>query len=515
MSVNNENLTTANSAPKAAPDIRREKVSPAGTQQDTTAYNDPNALLSTPSDGSVKGAVISNMSEGTMLIGSGGVIELVNDAALSIFEKTREEVEGKVFARIFFDTDKTPDNDDFVECVLDTIYRKEQKLRYYTSYHTGEREKQLRIVSSGMIVNDEIKVILVISDITELAEMRDAMKAMRRIEALNQKLEIQNRVLQKTFGRYLSEEVVEEILRNPDNWKLGGRKVELTVMISDLRGFTDICERMDADDLILMLNHYFTEMNRETERYGGTLIEFLGDGMFIIFGAPIQAKDHASRAVAAAIAMQRKMEDVNAWNSEKGFPALTMGIGINTDKVILGNIGSMRRVRFGAIGAAVNLTGRIESYSYENQVLISPHTKQAIDAELNVTDTITIRPKGVTEDITIYDVTAIGAPYNEAYERQADSRQPLSSPIPVSFYLMDGKHVSDTQKPGMISALSARSACLKSGNLPGLYEDIKLELAGGLYAKVVDFIDDSAIIKFTGRPDGFDEWVDRLSHAAF
>ncbi len=515
-SITDANNRDAHQNPSSTHDDSRQNPSTThgDSHQNPSATHDDSRQKDSPSPRSlghdVEGTIFSNMSEGTLLIGMKGVIELVNDAALAIFEKKREEVENKVFARVFLDTNDLVSNDDFIQCVLDTIYQKGRRLEQYTHYYTGGREKQLRIVSSSMSLNDELKVILVISDVTELVEMKDAMKAMRRIDALNRKLELQNNVLQKTFGRYISDEVVEEIMHNPGGWRLGGQKVELTILISDLRNFTTICEHMDASDLILMLNHYFSEMDAAITKYGGTLIEFLGDGMFIIFGAPIQAEDHASRAVAAAIAMQNRMTDVNAWNEERGFPHLTMGIGINTDKVILGNIGSLRRVRFGAIGAAVNLTGRIESYSYENQVLISPNTRRAIQADLTVFDTINIRPKGVTEDVTIYEVTAIGAPYEESYERAADERTSLATPLSVSFFLMDGKHVADAPKTGSISGLSTRSACLQSKNLPGLYEDIKLDVAGGVYAKVVDFEDSAAVIKFTGKPEGFDEWVGTL-----
>jgi adenylate cyclase len=109
-------------------------------------------------------------------------------------------------------------------------------------------------------------------------------------------------------------------------------------MMSDLRGFTAMSERMNPQDLITMLNHYFGVMYEEIERYNGTLIEFMGDGMLVIFGAPVTTRTHASDAVAAALGMQKRMREVNKWNAERGYEPLEMGIGINTDEMILGNI---------------------------------------------------------------------------------------------------------------------------------------------------------------------------------
>ena len=110
-------------------------------------------------------------------------------------------------------------------------------------------------------------MVLVISDITELTELRDAVRAAQTIRGLNRQLELRNRVLQETFGRYLSDDIVREILDSPEGWRLGGHRQRLTILMSDLRGFTAISERMEPQDLISMLNHYFSEMYEEIERF--------------------------------------------------------------------------------------------------------------------------------------------------------------------------------------------------------------------------------------------------------
>ena len=206
----------------------------------------------------IQNNIIRDMAEGVMSVQSNGVIELVNQAALNILERERHELVGEPFAKAFFTEDE---NDEFIQSVLDAVYQKGRRLENFVQYRRGDRIKQLRILSSYLHEGETvIGIILVISDITELVEMRDAVKAMKTIQELNGKLEMRNRLLQETFGRYLSDEIVREILDSPDGWKLGGQKRTLTVMMSDLRGFTAMSERMNPQDLITMLNHYFGGM---------------------------------------------------------------------------------------------------------------------------------------------------------------------------------------------------------------------------------------------------------------
>lgn len=184
----------------------------------------------------IQNSIISDMSEGVMAIRFDGTIELVNDAAVAILERERKELENRKFASCFFAEEE---NDPFTECVLDVIYMKGRRQERYVPYYTPRGRKQLRIVSSYLKEMDEpVGVILVISDITELTQMRDAVMAMEKIRKLNESLALRNRVLQETFGRYLSDDIVREILESPDGWKLGGQKRTLTIMMSDLRGFT-------------------------------------------------------------------------------------------------------------------------------------------------------------------------------------------------------------------------------------------------------------------------------------
>ncbi len=456
----------------------------------------------------IQNSIIRDLAEGVMAIRFDGLIELVNEAALHILERDREELEGKSFARAFFTEDE---NDDFIQSVLDAVYQKEKGQESYVPYRKGDKTKQLRIVSSFLHEGgDRIGVILVISDITELNEMRDAVRAMNKIQNLNQQLELRNRVLQETFGRYLSDDIVREILDSPGGWKLGGQKKRLTVLMSDLRGFTQLSERMEAQDLIKMVNHYFGLMYEAIEKYHGTLIEFLGDGIMVIFGAPVSSETHASDAVAAAIGMQKSMAEVNRWNREQGYEPLAMGIGVNTEMVVLGNIGSERRTKYGILGAAVNLTGRIESYTTEGQILISQSTREAIREDLQIRRSFTVQPKGVDREIVLSEVTGIGAPYEISLDLAHTEAPKPVFPTPIRYTVLEGKHVDGQVRSGRILALSETEAFMDAEKLPEVFDNLLLEIGDGLYAKVTETDENRCRIRFTSKPPEFEGWKIRL-----
>ena len=457
-------------------------------------------------DALIHNSILADMSEGVMAVRFDGRIELINEAALSILEKTEDELIGQSLRSAFFDGEE---NDAFIQSVLDAVYEKGRRLESYVPYRTGRGEKQLRVVSSCLREEGKVSgVILVISDITELSEMRDAVKAMERIRELNHRLELRNRVLQETFGRYLSDEVVSEILASPQGWALGGQKRELSILMSDLRGFTALSERMEPQDLLTMLNHYFGQMYEEIERFHGTLIEFLGDGMLVVFGAPTPSARHADDAVAAALGMQRRMEAINRWNRERGYEELGMGIGINTDEMILGNIGSEKRTKYGVLGAAVNLAGRIESYTTQGQILLSPTTRAAVREELRIEQTFSVYPKGVDREIELSDITGIGAPYDLFLDRrETEALRPLKKPLCIRFSQLEGKHSSVEKQEWEILALSGEEAELRTGLALTAYENLKLFIGGDLYAKVVALTGGTARLHFTAKPPCFSAWL--------
>jgi class 3 adenylate cyclase len=182
--------------------------------------------------------------------------------------------------------------------------------------------------------------------------------------------------LKDMFGRYLSEEVTNTLLENPDLVNLGGEKRSVTIMMSDLRGFTSLAERLEPEQVVQILNTYFEIMVEVLLKYNATINEIIGDALLVIFGAPQKMPDRAERAIACAIEMQNAMVKVNEENRLQGLPEIEMGIGLNEDEVIVGNIGSSKRSKYGVVGSGVNMTSRIESYSVGGQILISDSVRK-------------------------------------------------------------------------------------------------------------------------------------------
>lgn len=454
----------------------------------------------------IRESIMRDMSEGVMTISFDGVISYLNPAALLILDRDEGELLHQSFGVCFFEYEE---NDAFTQAILDAVYDRDRTHEAIVPYFTGTETRQVRMVTSYLTDGAErVGVIVVLSDMTELTELRDAVKAMERIRALNGQLELRNKLLSETFGRFLSDEIVRELLETPDGLALGGKKRTLTILMSDLRGFTAMSERMDASDLIAMLNHYLGEMTDVIEKHGGTIIEFIGDGIMAIFGAPAPSKTHAADAIATAVEMEARMEAVNAWNAERDYPMLEMGIGVNTGEVIVGNIGSEKRTKYGVVGSHVNLCGRIESYTVGGQVLVAPLTRELCGSELAIAQEMTVYPKGVNGELVLSQVTGIGAPYNVTAKVADAKPQPLEKPIPVRFHKLDGKHGGAKSYYGGILAVAHDGAVLETDTELNVYDNIQIEAGGKLFCKVMEKQDDGgALVRFTSIPALYETWL--------
>ena len=440
-------------------------------------------------------SIMRDMTEGVMTIGFDGVITYVNQAAASILELDAQQLVGKKFIHCFFEY---PENDAFNQAILDAVYDTATTHKNFVSYYTGTLFRQLHLTTSYLHNDGEkIGIIVVLSDISELTELRDAVKAMQRIQMLNSQLELRNKLLSETFGRFLSDEIVRQLLDTPDGLMLGGKKRALTIMMSDLRGFTAMSERMEPQSLIAMLNHYLGAMTDVIQRYNGTIIEFIGDGILAIFGAPLASDHHAADAVAAAVAMQMRMKEINEWNGERGFPVLEMGIGINTGEVIVGNIGSEKRTKYGVVGSHVNLCGRIESYTIGGQILISPETRAMIQCPLDVAQELEVYPKGVKGALTISHITGIGEPYSLSCDTDSDQETMVPVNIPVGFKRISDKHCSEAVFEGIITAISSKNAVLNTHVPLAVFENISFCAGNEVFCKVLRQEDQGLVLRFT------------------
>lgn len=222
--------------------------------------------------------------------------------------------------------------------------------------------------------------------------------------ALTHKRLVKEELARAKYRRFMPAHVVDEILANPDEVMLGGANCRVTMLFSDIRGFTSMSEQMSPEIVVRILNEYFADMTPIVFDHHGLLDKFMGDGMMALFGVPYPTDDAASNAVAAAIAMQRGMAALNEDLKSLGLSEVAVGIGINTGTVTVGYIGSRERTDYTAIGDAVNLAARLEKRAEPGQIIISRSTLDAVGGKFPVCPCDRIMVKGKQEAIEIYEV---------------------------------------------------------------------------------------------------------------
>lgn len=225
-----------------------------------------------------------------------------------------------------------------------------------------------------------------------------------REEQYRLQLERNEKFIRATFGRYLTDEIVTEILERPEGLELGGDLRRVSIMLSDIRGFTTLSEHLAPAEVVKLLNRYLGAMTDIIMKYQGTIDEFIGDAILAVFGAPLQRDDDADRAVQCALEMQAAMKAINAQNEREGLPTIASGIAINTGDVIAGNIGSEKRSKYGFVGHPMNVASRIEDVTFGGQIHISDSTLQSLSGQYAIGDSREISVKGIDEIIKIHEV---------------------------------------------------------------------------------------------------------------
>jgi adenylate cyclase len=337
----------------------------------------------------------------------------------------------------------------------------------------------------------------------------------RTLAEKNRELGRAHALVRRAFGRYVSEEVAESLLTSPEGLELGGEEREVTILMSDLRGFTALTATLSPHKVIECLNIYLERAVEVIGEYQGTIDEIIGDAILVIFGAPATCEDHADRAVACALALQLAMAGVNERLATLDVDPLEMGVGIHTGRVVVGNIGSERRTKYAAVGANVNLTGRIESYSTGGQVLVSGATADRVKAALRIDGEFEVAPKGVTGSVRLCDVVGIGAPWDLELPRAQEAVRTLAEPVPVDFTVLEEKFSGRTVHEGLLVALSASEAHLECAVDLEAHSNLRLSVRGGagdaqapeIYGKTMEAGSAPARIRFTYVPPELRDWV--------
>ena len=361
-----------------------------------------------------------------------------------------------------------------------------------TAVGTGLAWRVTRPISAltggvARVADGDLSLVLPVRSHDEVGRLTSAFNEM--VEGLRQR-----DFIRSTFGRYVSPEVVQTLLESPEGLKFGGEKREITVLMSDLRGYTQFAEQGDPAWVMEILNDYLACMTDIIIEYGGTINEFIGDAIFAVYGAPVLYRDHAERAAASALAMQRAMADINRAHAEHGRPRFEMGIGINTGEAVVGNIGSEQRAKYAIVGAAVNLAARVEGCTVGGQSFLSPATYEQIHDIVEVAAPVPVELKGIAEPLLLYELRGIAGRFAQrlpemdtALDRQVDVS------LPVACWVIDGKVISKEEIAGAVLRLGMRQLEVRLDTPLRPLTNVRLRLtyamlgqhSGDLYGKVL------------------------------
>ncbi|MFH0821339.1 MAG: adenylate/guanylate cyclase domain-containing protein [Pseudomonadota bacterium] len=331
--------------------------------------------------------------------------------------------------------------------------------------------------------------------------------------------------IRDTFGRYLTREVATRLLESRDALELGGKACEITMIMSDIRGFTALIADMPPHQVIVFLNRYLGKMVEVIQNHRGVVDEIMGDGIFAFFGAPEPLDDHPSRAVAGALKMQSVMDEINLVNQADGFRPIEMGIAVHTGTVVVGNIGSEKRTKYGVVGCDVNLTARMESYAVGGQVLTSQSTYERISGLLEVADVLEIHMKGVDKALVLYDVVGIGEPYDIHLQVEEEEMIPVRNNLEVCLYKLDRKAVAEMPAMASITHFSSKHVTVLSAGPLSRWDDVKIQIPEDnyahrvepSYAKVISVKDVAGrfecLMRFTSIPPGALEALQKAASA--
>nr|WP_203544499.1 adenylate/guanylate cyclase domain-containing protein [Desulfovibrio sp. JC022] len=322
-------------------------------------------------------SMLESMANGVVTFNEDGIAQKCNLSAERILEMREMDILAKKADELFVD-----DNEWIANAVHKTVTDNTTELVMDAELSTLGKAKSVN-VSSKPLVNSKgvnLGVLLVLEDFS--SEKR----------------------LKGTLARYMTKEVADQLMDNEA--MLGGQLKEATVFFSDIRSFTTLSESLGAQETVSMLNDYFTDMVEILFERGGILDKYIGDAIMAVFGTPFATDRDADQAVLSAIEMMRSLRDFNERRFKEGHDPIDIGIGLNTAPVVVGNIGSLKRMDYTVIGDGVNLAARLEGANkmYGSHILISEFTVAALKDDYLLREADLIQVKGKTEPVAIYEV---------------------------------------------------------------------------------------------------------------
>ncbi|MEM7554318.1 MAG: adenylate/guanylate cyclase domain-containing protein [Cyanobacteria bacterium P01_A01_bin.84] len=333
--------------------------------------------------------ILRSLSNGVISTDKSGQILAANESAKQLLGIGDEErLEGRSITEVI----KIQEGD-FSKWCADALDAAE--LRYRQQYYPDQM-----LISAEEDQNSINLSINTIADASDQNQVRGALIVMDDIS--------DEKRLKSTMYRYMTQELAEELLKL-DDAKLGGDRKEVSILFSDIRGYTTLTENLEAEEVVSMLNEYFESMVEAVFQYKGTLDKYIGDAIMAVFGSPLPLEEHAWMAVQTSLEMRDRLREFNSRRHSESKPRINIGIGVNSDTVISGNIGSSKRMEFTAIGDGVNLGSRLESVSkqYGCDIILSDNTYNFCEDKVWARELDYIRVKGRNEPVAIYELIGL------------------------------------------------------------------------------------------------------------
>ena len=316
--------------------------------------------------------IMSSITTGIIKIDLLGEIEYFNNAAQKVFKFDKDSILKNHYLMVFLENHRLLSLIEKIEQEGEVIYENNLKI---VDNELNQHEINLTISPVFDNGNDYSGAVLAFEDLSDI------------------------NMIKSTFKKYVSENIVDELLDSGNEIALGGSKNEVCIMFCDIRGFTSMSEKMIPEDVVFLLNNYFQEMIDVVFKNNGTLDKIIGDELMVLYGVPLKSDNDCQKAINTAIEMFSQLKKFNLKNRSNNFPEVKIGIGINYGEVISGNIGSTRQMNYTVIGDNVNLASRLCSHAKANQIVISKSTFELLSDKNGFIKKSPIQVKGKKDKI--------------------------------------------------------------------------------------------------------------------
>ena len=350
------------------------KILDAISMQTSIAYQNVKLLESLKKSNKLNENIMSSITTGIIEVNLFGEIEFVNKEALRLLNREEEEVIGNHYMIIFEKNDQLLELIQKVESEQERVFENEFELK-------SIRRKISVNLSCSPVFDEKTSfsgIVIALDDLSKINKVKS------------------------TFKKYVSKNIVDKLLENEDSLNLGGTESEITILFSDIRGFTSMSEKLSPTEIVKLLNKYFKSMIDVVFKYNGTLDKIVGDELMVLYGVPLKGEDDTDNAVKTAIKMFQALDKFNEKIVKEGYKPFKIGIGINKGKAVSGNIGSEQQMNYTVIGDTINLGARLCSHAKSGEILISSSVKGIISNDYPFKKIPSIEVKGKSKPIDVW-----------------------------------------------------------------------------------------------------------------